>query len=531
MQQASRLPSVHLMHDSEVNSIKRLDKDRGDEEFVIVIKTAGTECCRRCTYVVGADGPGSIISKFIGTSFDGFANLARPNNTVIRSPALMQQIGETIGLSHQLLVTRPGVGTAALVLCDAGRALFQCPMYFPYRKTQKPLSARELIRQLVGTSDFEIVQESHYYWNFFIATKFSKGHIFLVGDAAHSWPPLGGTGGNTAYADVNNLAWKLIHACRYKSSQCLLQSYDLERRQHDMKIGCWVLNQVRTAGKPERNVRFLASPMLKYTWYRKIMKNMFLLGTRGRRANQHFAQSGFLLGFRLFFSPIIAYAIGMPGDDAPSRYVPQVTPGGILPNFATTSGHTVYDAIDLVQYTILLIGSDSTTMSDDDVMVATTLQTEFEKRGLPAMTRSIALALPHTQESLRSIEVWREYTKQRILIVRPDLLVSWSSFAHSDLSPQVLNEAVDIITGLNDKGIDIWSSFLSSERCRQCISFMEYLRSTFARHVQPLKRDKFPNAVPVQDASKSAVVSRLQRNDKTFKATTKVSAPTKSLDA
>ena len=42
-----------------------------------------------------------------------------------------------------------------------------------------------------------------------VAERFQEGRVFLVGDAAHVMPPMGGFGGNTGVQDAHNLAWKI----------------------------------------------------------------------------------------------------------------------------------------------------------------------------------------------------------------------------------------------------------------------------------------------------------------------------------
>jgi 2-polyprenyl-6-methoxyphenol hydroxylase-like FAD-dependent oxidoreductase len=63
-----------------------------------------------------------------------------------------------------------------------------------------------------------------------IVAQYSSGAAFLVGDAAHIHPPIGGQGMNTGIQDAHNLAWKLALAVRGHASADLLDSYDLERR-------------------------------------------------------------------------------------------------------------------------------------------------------------------------------------------------------------------------------------------------------------------------------------------------------------
>jgi putative polyketide hydroxylase len=42
-----------------------------------------------------------------------------------------------------------------------------------------------------------------------VASRLSVGRVFLVGDAAHTIPPIGAFGMNTGIADAHNLAWKI----------------------------------------------------------------------------------------------------------------------------------------------------------------------------------------------------------------------------------------------------------------------------------------------------------------------------------
>src|SRR5260370_38856199 len=63
-----------------------------------------------------------------------------------------------------------------------------------------------------------------------IASQFRKRRVFVVGDAAHRFPPTGGFGLNSGVQDAHNLAWKLVYVLRGLASERLLESYDVERR-------------------------------------------------------------------------------------------------------------------------------------------------------------------------------------------------------------------------------------------------------------------------------------------------------------
>jgi 2-polyprenyl-6-methoxyphenol hydroxylase-like FAD-dependent oxidoreductase len=62
-----------------------------------------------------------------------------------------------------------------------------------------------------------------------IVHTYSRGRVFLAGDAAHIHPPVGGQGMNTGLQDAHNLAWKLALAARDQAGDALLASYSAER--------------------------------------------------------------------------------------------------------------------------------------------------------------------------------------------------------------------------------------------------------------------------------------------------------------
>jgi hypothetical protein len=79
----------------------------------------------------------------------------------------------------------------------------------------------------------EIISTGIWTMNAVVADSYTNQYqnIFLVGDAAHSFPPAGGFGMNTGLQDVHNLAWKLAHVLRGDAKPSLLASYETERRK------------------------------------------------------------------------------------------------------------------------------------------------------------------------------------------------------------------------------------------------------------------------------------------------------------
>jgi 2,4-dichlorophenol 6-monooxygenase len=68
-----------------------------------------------------------------------------------------------------------------------------------------------------------------------LASAFSAGRVFLIGDAAHRHPPTGGLGLTSAIHDAQNLCWKLAAVLAGTASPALLDTYEAERRPVDQR--------------------------------------------------------------------------------------------------------------------------------------------------------------------------------------------------------------------------------------------------------------------------------------------------------
>lgn len=96
----------------------------------------------------------------------------------------------------------------------------------------------EIVRTAVGIDDLavRVVDAAPTGFAHRIADRFSAGRVHLVGDAAHTMPPHGGQGGNTAVMDGFYLAWKLAAVVQGWAGPGLLDSHDAERRPYGEMI-------------------------------------------------------------------------------------------------------------------------------------------------------------------------------------------------------------------------------------------------------------------------------------------------------
>ena len=98
---------------------------------------------------------------------------------------------------------------------------------------EKPEAAWKLLaEQNVFPDDVEIIRQLVYTFEARHAQRWSKGRVFLAGDAAHTTPPFMGQGMCSGLRDAKNLAWKLDLIVRGISERSLLNTYEQERSPH-----------------------------------------------------------------------------------------------------------------------------------------------------------------------------------------------------------------------------------------------------------------------------------------------------------
>ena len=166
----------------------------------------------KCKYLVGCDGPSSFVSKSLQVKFDGFANLGVTRTILFKAPGLIDIVRKKYGEVLQYQVARPGLGIGFFVLNDYEKHIWTFNLFgLIDGRNPRALSKDEMyavLQDFVGEKiETSVIGDNGWFWNLFLARSFVYGRVLLCGDAAHSWPPFGGLGGNTGYADAFNLGW------------------------------------------------------------------------------------------------------------------------------------------------------------------------------------------------------------------------------------------------------------------------------------------------------------------------------------
>jgi 2-polyprenyl-6-methoxyphenol hydroxylase-like FAD-dependent oxidoreductase len=296
-----------------------------DHVDVVITDAAGEHRTLTAEWVVGADGPRSLIRSAMGARYVG-SSAGRPNvNITFRSRQLARLIPHPASIHYWVLnPSSPGVvgpldrdGTWWAI--STGTAHVEDEQH-----------AARIVRELVGAEiDVEVIATDPWQARALIATAYRSGRLFLAGDAAHQNPPWGGHGFNTGVGDAVNLGWKLAAVVQGWAPEALLDSYDSERRPvEEQTIDLTATNlaalsidlskpELMSSGPAFERVRSKAAPMIQ------------------RLKAPEFHSAGLVLGYG--YGPESV-------NQAPSDYVPITAPGSRLPH-RLISGRPIFDQL------------------------------------------------------------------------------------------------------------------------------------------------------------------------------------------
>ncbi|MBA2962162.1 MULTISPECIES: FAD-dependent monooxygenase [Ramlibacter] len=195
----------------------------------------GEETKRPALYLVAADGAGSGLRRQMDIAMTGPASLAIMNNDYWQGDLSHVPSVRQVGV-FRILPGDPGVSQASVLNTNgADRWLTVTKVGDGSDVTPPQRSDAEVVRLArahsgVPNLDVKIINRSVWRVSKQVAARYSRGRVFLVGDAAHRFPPTGGYGMNTGIQDAHNLAWKLALVLRGQAGEALLDTYDTERR-------------------------------------------------------------------------------------------------------------------------------------------------------------------------------------------------------------------------------------------------------------------------------------------------------------
>ena len=324
------------------------ESDRGGVTSRIRDHAGGVIYDVRSRWLIAADGAASLVRKHLGIVPIGPDRLQ--SFVMVHFEAnLRALVGHRPGVLYW--TTAPGA-TGAFVAHDIDSTWVYMHPWDPDRESAadySPAVCADIVRRALGTDEHPFAIRTIRAWTMTaqVAERYRAQRTFLVGDAAHRFPPTGGLGLNTGVQDAHNLVWKIAAVEAGWAGDALLDTYEAERRpvaQHNadvslhnaMRLGEVYQALAASAGRADGTVPPARSDAV-----------------RAAIANQaeHFDMLGLQLGFAYESGALAADGIQRPAHSGSVRdYVPSATPGARVPHAWVTRAGARLSTLDLFPY-------------------------------------------------------------------------------------------------------------------------------------------------------------------------------------
>jgi 2-polyprenyl-6-methoxyphenol hydroxylase-like FAD-dependent oxidoreductase len=306
---------------------------------VTALNGAGEVAHLVARWVVGADGPRSLVRSAMRARYEGESG-GRPNvNITFRAPGLLRAIPHPPSIHYWVLdPASPGV-IGPLDLSGTWWAISTGT-----ESIANEIEATSILHGLIGAPiELEVLATDPWQARMLLADEYRDGRLLLVGDAAHQNPPWGGHGFNTGIGDAVNLGWKLAAVLHGWAPESLIDTYGQDRRPIEQQT----IELART------NMQSLAIDLDPHGDPRTIL----------RAKIPEFHADGLVFGYG--YRPESTRQA-----PTPSEYIPILAPGNRLPH-ELLRGRPIFD----------LLGREFTVLAPHDQAVA--LFDAAKNRGIP----------------------------------------------------------------------------------------------------------------------------------------------------
>lgn len=193
--------------------------------------TTGERTQIEADYLIGADGHRSGVRRALGIGMHGRGTLSHNMSILFRANLGVPLRNRGFVLYY---LQNPDF-TGVFVSTDDPDVGQVSVEYDPSRESPSDYDAtrcERMVRAALAMPELPVTILDVMPWEMssLLAERMASGRVFLAGDAAHTMPPTGGLGGQTAMQDAADLAWKLALVLKGKAGADLLDTYDAERR-------------------------------------------------------------------------------------------------------------------------------------------------------------------------------------------------------------------------------------------------------------------------------------------------------------
>jgi 2,4-dichlorophenol 6-monooxygenase len=221
------------------HELVNLEQDADGVTSTVLDRATGETYTVRSLYVLGADG-GRTVAELVGIKLSGTPRI-RSLLSLYVSADLSQYLPEAddailIWIFNPEHPQHIGYGTVIVPQGPQrwGRESeeWQFVVSGEGLDASQPQKMLQWAREAMGIPDLEanVLAVSEWYMESLLADDFQAGRVFLLGDAAHRFPPLLALGLNSAVQDAYNLCWKIAAVLAGRAGDDLLDTYSAERR-------------------------------------------------------------------------------------------------------------------------------------------------------------------------------------------------------------------------------------------------------------------------------------------------------------
>ena len=387
-------------------------EDEAGVEALVERVSDGARQDIRASYLVGVDGARSVVRPQIGASYEGETGVirnfmgGRMYAIYLRAPSFYATVLHKPAWMH---VTFNRDRRAFMAAVD-GKSEFAFHTQLHASEDENDITesdARSMFEAAVG-KPLDIAILSRGSWtagHTLVADRFSRGRIFLGGDAAHLFTPTGGLGYNTAVEDAINLGWKLAAVIRQQAGPQLLETYEIERRMIAVRNTRYAKGFADSLGRLTPALE-IEDDSPQGADARQLAGKYFLMHARAE-----FNIPGITFGSRYDGSPGVMSDRTTPPPDTVNQYIPTACPGGRPPHLWLDDSRSLFDVFG-PEWTLLRLGPQAPS--------AARFENAAADLGLSLKVVSVA----STQA--------RDLYEADLALIRPDQIVGWRGPSDGD---------------------------------------------------------------------------------------------------
>lgn len=383
-ERAARTPGITIERDCRL-----VELEQHHDHVAVTVESGGTRRVITCDHVVGADGAHSTVRRQLGIRYQGVEALQRFVSTFVRSAELGAQAAREKAWTYWTY----GRQQASIIAINGSDLWLNHVAFGPEHDTDAEDPEHLLAEAFGGPVDHEVLGVVRWTGRQLVAERYQDRRVFLAGDAAHIWIPVGGFGMNTGIQDAASLSWMLAAVHHGWAPTSLLEAYELERRPVGEQFA-------QAVGAKARASLAAVSPAIHDDGSDGEAARDELARRLAMTEPDRYSPDGFSFGYHYASSPLV---IGDEQHDpiTMANLEPRARAGFRLPHAWLPSGESVLDVLG-PDFTLIRTGGQPV---DAWVEAAAELGVPMELVELPPD--------------------WPERYPEPLILVRPDQHVAW----------------------------------------------------------------------------------------------------------